>query len=159
MDDADDNWTPSAEGLTIFAEAEFCERELTTKERGEIVELRLMVKAAAEKFRVLKPWGDSACYDSGLDNGRRIWRVQVRSASTLTLSDFYWIPTQMNDGGTKRPYKPSDIDFLVAYVAPFDAWYVIPVRAIRKVKGIGLAPHRESKSKYEKYREAWKLMK
>jgi hypothetical protein len=147
------------QGFTIFAEAAFCERELTTKELGEMVELRLMFKGAEEKFRVLKPWGDSAPYDVGFDNGKRIWRVQVRSARTLTLSDFYWIRTQARHEGKERPYKKSDIDFLIAYVIPFDAWYVIPVRAIGRVKGIGLAPHRQSKSKYEKYRETWELMK
>jgi hypothetical protein len=149
----------TAEGLTICAEADFCERQLTTKELGEMVELRLMAKASQEKFRVLKPWGDSARYDSGLDNGKRIWRVQVRSAATLTRDDFYWFKTQTNDRGGVRPYKRSDIDFFVAYVMPFDAWYVIPVRVIQKVKGIGLAPHRQSNAKYEKYREAWYLMK
>ena len=151
--------TAAPETVTIFAEADFCDRKLTTKELGEMVELRLMAKASAEKFRVLKPWGDSARYDCGLDNGRRIWRVQVRSATTLTRDDCYWIRTQTSDGGTCRPYRRSEIDFMVAYVIPFDAWYVIPVRTIQKVKGIGLAPHRPSKAKYEKFRELWRLMK
>ena len=54
--------TAAPETVTIFAEADFCDRKLTTKELGEMVELRLMAKASAEKFRVLKPWGDSARY-------------------------------------------------------------------------------------------------
>jgi hypothetical protein len=159
MDDADDNWVPPAEGLTLFAEADFCDRKLTTKELGEIVELRLMAKAAAEKFRVLKPWGDSARYDCGLDNGPRIWKVQVRSASSLTRGGSFPIITRTSDKGRLRPYKRNEIDFLVAYIVPCDAWYVIPFAAIRRKRGITLSPHRKSRGKFEKYREAWYLMK
>jgi len=56
-------------------------------------------------------------------------------------------------------YTSDEIDVLVAYVGPENAWYVIPIEAFRSVKGVKLFPVRRRRpSKHEKYREAWELM-
>jgi hypothetical protein len=39
------------------------------------------------------------------------------------------------------PYDPSEIDFVVAYVLPCDAWFVIPVEAIAGRKTAKLCLH------------------
>ena len=49
-----------------------------------------------------------------------------------------------------------DIDALVAYVAPENAWYVLPVRVVRRLRALKLfTGSRRKRSKFEKYREAW----
>lgn len=114
-----------------------------------------MLQARRRGLIVAKPWGDSARYDFLVDNGRRIFRVQVKSAGTL-------------DGGTyrigsgsgrrsKRPYTRSQIDVLAAYVIPCKTWYLIPVDAFSPVKTIRLCPHRESGRRFERYREGWEM--
>jgi PD-(D/E)XK endonuclease len=55
-------------------------RSLTRKQRGEMAEAAFLAKAAALGFRVAKPWGESSRYDLVVDNGKRLIRVQVKSA-------------------------------------------------------------------------------
>ncbi|MGC1645449.1 MAG: hypothetical protein WA741_06440, partial [Candidatus Sulfotelmatobacter sp.] len=38
----------------------------------------------------------------------------------------------LSHGNTTRVYKASEIDLLVAYIVPVDAWYVFPVEEIRR---------------------------
>ena len=51
----------------------------TDKQRGELAEIRFMLKAAGLGFGVAKPWGESERYDFVLDTGKKFWRVQVKS--------------------------------------------------------------------------------
>ncbi|HEY6181549.1 MAG TPA: hypothetical protein VIW67_04840, partial [Terriglobales bacterium] len=54
------------------------------------------------------------------------------------------------------------IDFIVAYVAPFNTWYVIPVKVLLGRKVIYVYPvtkPRKNAGLYETYREAWHLLK
>jgi hypothetical protein len=53
-------------------------------------------------------------------------------------------------------------DFIAAYVAPHQAWYVIPIEALKGSKSIRLYPGGKSHrfgAFYEDYREAWHLLK
>ncbi len=52
------------------------------------------------------------------------------------------------------PYNETEIDFLVAYLVPEDAWYVIPVNKLKGLETLYFYPHGR-RSKWEKYREAW----
>ena len=57
------------------------------------------------------------------------------------------------------PYTANDIDFLVAYIIPRDAWYVIPVKLLTPVLGMCFYPLGCRRGGYyEVYREAWHLM-
>ena len=51
----------------------------TDKQRGELAEMRFMLKAAGLGFGVAKPWGESERYDFVLDTGNGFVRVQVKS--------------------------------------------------------------------------------
>jgi hypothetical protein len=52
-----------------------------------------------------------------------------------------------------------EIDFVAAYVIMLDLWYIIPAAVVQKRKGhIWLAPLRR-RSKYERYLEAWHLLR
>ncbi len=70
--------------------------------------------------------------------------------------------TRPGSGKGKAIYSPEEIDFIAAYIAPHQAWYVIPVEALRKCKTIRLYPVKKSHRTgafYEAYREAWQLLK
>src|SRR6266849_2935762 len=54
-----------------------------TKLTGERSEAAFLHRAAALGFGVAKPWGDSLRCDFILDNGQRLWRVQVKCTETL----------------------------------------------------------------------------
>lgn len=123
-----------------------------TKAAGEWVESVFIVKAGALGLAVSKPFGDSQPYDF-LVSRRNLApvRVQIKSAFAK-LKDFYFASVHSD----RRDYRPADVDFLVVYIPPEDAWYVLPAADIH-VRMLPLRPHR-LKGLYEKYRDAWGLL-
>src|SRR5438270_156522 len=55
-------------------------------------------------------------------------------------------------------YSSTEIDLLAAYIIPEDMWYIFPATLIEQRKVICVTP-RSKRSSFEKYREAWKLMR
>jgi PD-(D/E)XK endonuclease len=131
----------------------------TLKQRGELAELGFMFKAAGLGFGVAKPWGDSERYDFILDSGERLWRVQVKS-TYVARSPKYSVNACGSSSGKKKSYTAEEIDILVAYIVAENVWYVVPVAAFAPRRRLNFYPF-ESKwrGSYEKYREAWDLMK
>jgi hypothetical protein len=132
--------------------------DLNSKQRGELAEMMFMVKAARKGFATAKPYGDSRRYDFVLDVGKRLWRVQVKSSSAEQYGS-YFVNLQRNASGEVVAYDPSEIDFVVAYVMPCDAWFVIPVEAIAGQQSAKMCLRGNPRSgKMGKYWEAWGLM-
>jgi hypothetical protein len=133
-------------------------RGFTSKQWGELAEMMFMVKATLLGFAAAKPYGDSRRYDFIVDVGRRLWRVQVKSSSAKQYGS-YMVNLQRNLNGEVVAYDASEIDFVVAYVLPCDAWFVIPVEAIAGRKTAKLCLHGNPRSgTLGKYWEAWGLM-
>ena len=131
----------------------------TLKQRGELAEMAFMFKAAGLGFGVAKPWGDSERYDFILDSGERLWRVQVKS-TYVARSPKYSVNACGNSKGKKKSYTAEEIDILVAYIVAEDLWYVVPVAAFAPRRHLNFYPSGCcSGGPYEKYREAWDLMK
>jgi PD-(D/E)XK endonuclease len=113
--------------------------ERSRKERGEIAETAFLWKAVSMGFGVAKPWGERGRYDFIVDTQERLWRVQVKSAH--------------------RASAEGEIDVLVAYVVPENAWYVVPIEAFQGFTSMKLLPSsKRRRSRYERYREAWCCM-
>jgi PD-(D/E)XK endonuclease len=134
-------------------------RARNRKRQGELAELAFMCKAAGLGFTVAKPYGDSDRFDFIVSWGRHVCRVQVKSTRTAHRR-VYEVSAHGCWGG-RDIYTKDEIDFIVAYVVPEDAWYVIPIEATRGRKRLCLHPSvpRRQCYKYENYREAWGLMK
>jgi len=133
----------------------------TRKQQGELAEMGFMFKAAGLGFGVAKPWGDSERYDYILDSGHRLWRVQVKS-TYVARSPWYSVNATGNSRDKqKKSYTADEIDILVAYIVAEDAWYVVPVAAFAPCRHLYFFPLGSKKKggRYEKYREAWDLMK
>ncbi|HXM19680.1 MAG TPA: group I intron-associated PD-(D/E)XK endonuclease [Terriglobales bacterium] len=138
--------------------------DCTRKRQGELSEIAFALKAVKLGFRIFQPIGDSRRYDFILDSGQHLWRIQVKSTGGV-------IGRQANDRGYiinaywaskgHVPYTADQIDFLVAHVISHDAWYIIPVEAFVPRTCLPLYPAPDSKhvGRYEKYREAWSLLK
>jgi hypothetical protein len=142
---------PAPTAITLHAVA-----EPTRKRRGEAAQAAFLARATALNSGVLIPWGDSERYDTVVDFGRGLFRVQVKSA-TAYAENRYRVKTT---GASGRVYTSAEIDFFVAYVVPENIWYIIPIQAIGQRKGIRFYPttRRQSKAMFEKYREAWCLL-
>ena len=149
----------SAGGITIWAMAEERLEKFTPKQLGEIAEAEFIAKAVGLWFIVAKPWGDSESYDYIVNPKRSFifWRVQVKSAHTIGA-----------DGGcsfrahdhNQKSYTAENIDALVAYARPMNAWYVMPVRVVEDLKSLMLYPEsRGKRSRFEEWREAWEVLR
>jgi hypothetical protein len=124
---------------------------------GEIAEAEFVAKAVSEGFVVAKPWGDSNPYDFIVNERRNFWRVQVKSAHVVGKDGT--CSFRAHDGEL-RSYSAEDIDALVAYAKPAEAWYVFPVRVVEGLKSLKLYPgSRKKRSKYERWREAWEVLR
>lgn len=136
-----------------------------SKHKGSIAELQFMLDAARRGFGVAKPFGDNERYDVVLDAARRLWRVQVKGGGAEHHNGFA-VRTCWRTTGKHMPYTPEQIDFLAAVVEGRRLrgrriWYVIPVRALGGRLHINLYPfgsRKGSEERFEKYREAWKLL-
>lgn len=125
------------------------------KLRGELAEIMFLLKATTEKFIVSKPWGDSRPYDFIVDSGARLSRVQVKAVFGLPRGMYELRVAR----GQLRPYTAAQIDFLADLVVPEDAWYVFPVNVVCGRYSINVFPRRRAPSPYERFREAWHLLR
>jgi hypothetical protein len=131
------------------------------KRKGELAELVFVLKASSFGLPVSKPYGDSLPFDLVVQTGDgRMVRVQVKSAFTSCRWGYQVVATARSFG-RRRLYTADDIDFLVAYIAPYDAWYIIPIEAIGEHRQIRFYPNGRGKKSgglFEIYREAWHLL-
>jgi hypothetical protein len=122
------------------------------KAAGEFVELVFMMKAAALGLSISKPYGDNQLFDFLVTGPAGTFRVQVKSA---------WVSAQHRYSARIQPRllrSRRSFDFLVAYVPPADAWYIIPARKL-SARAARLYPDIPgSRGRFEKYRDAWHLL-
>ena len=125
------------------------------KQRGEWAELRFMARAAEHGLSVSKPWGDSQRYDVTVEHNGRFLRVQVKS-TVAKFCDRYVCSIRSSRG---QHYTRREVDFFAIYVVLEDAWYIMPAAVVVPLKGhFMLAPRRKGQ-KYERYLEAWDLLR
>jgi hypothetical protein len=121
-----------------------------SKRRGEEGELAFMRRAIA------KPWGDSEPYDFILDNGARLWRVQVRSTEYEAKGGF-----GVHAYVTRKMVRltAKEVDVIAVYLIPKDLWYIVPIEACT-CKNLWFYPDTSRKgSRFEKFREAWDYLR
>jgi len=169
-------WDAAGSGLTIMAmadensEEEGRKRPKVTrphdglygptgqKRRGEMGEGLLLIKMAMLGYSVSRPWGDSDKYDLIVDTGANLHRVQLKTAFTSTKAT-----SHSGAGGyrfrtctrAEQSYRASQIDFLVTYIVPEDAWYVFPPSEFERMVNVVLYPSSRRKTKFDQYRDAW----
>jgi hypothetical protein len=130
-----------------------------TKRTGERSEANFLNRAAGLGFGVAKPWGDSLRYDFILDNGERLWRVQVKCTECLRARAYETRATY-TVGKKRAVYTKKDVDFIAAHIVPLDLWYIVPVEICTPAPMLRFYPHRKAKRmRLEKYRESWRQLK
>jgi len=93
------------------------------KERGEWAELYFMMMAAGQGMKVSKPFGESVRYDVGVENQKRVLRVQVKSTIYKRRNGEYSLNVM---GPQRKKYAPGTVDFFAVLLIPIDDWYIIP---------------------------------
>ncbi len=130
---------------------------LPPKARGELAEARLVTKLMEMGITVAKPLGDSAKWDLIIQAGRKISRLQVKSAWVKSGTGYQISagPSYNHKHGCRRCYGLDEIDFLVAYIAPEDTWFVFPVRVVRDNN---VFVKTDPGWRLARYRERWELL-
>jgi hypothetical protein len=126
------------------------------KERGEWAELYFMMMAAGLGMKVSKPFGDSGRYDVGVENGRRVLRVQVKSTVYKRRNGEYSLNVM---GPQRKKYAPGTVDFFAVLLIPIDDWYVIPFEVMGRTNSSLHFTPKGRRQKYGEYWEAWHLLK
>jgi PD-(D/E)XK endonuclease len=126
---------------------------------GDLGESAFLHKATSLGFMVARPWRNIYCYDFIVEGGRNLWRVQVKTTTSMK-NGLYKINLSRIDNRVSRPYAESEIDFVAAYVMPEETWYVLPVREVVGHEGIGFRPKGFRRLDiWAPYREAWHLLR
>lgn len=124
------------------------------KDLGVWGELCFAARAMEEGLRSARPFGDPPAFDFLVHNqGKHIVRVQVK---TTTHGNRGWYNLTLKT--YRKPYKKDSFDFVAAFVAPENTWYILPEKLIRGLVGLGLNP-KSSGSRYDRYKEAWYLLR
>lgn len=126
------------------------------KLKGEWAEVSFVRKAMGLGFAVCRPFGDTEPFDFlVVAPDRKVSRVQVKSCWTMHKRAYF-----LNTHRTcLLRYRARDLDFIIAFVVPEDAWYVIPMPR-RVPRMLAVFPHvAHSRGRYEKYRDAWHLLR
>ena len=126
----------------------------TRKRLGEAMEAAFLARAATFTFDISKPWGESYRYDMVVNAGYGFLRVQVKCTERYAESRY-----RVSGAGCNDAYTADEIDFIAAYIIPENIWYIVPIHAFASHKSLRFYPRDGRKSKYEKYREAWCLLK
>jgi hypothetical protein len=129
---------------------------LDAKQRGELVEMMFMVQASRRGLIVAKPYGDSRRYDFITDAGQRLHRVQVKSSTYRSGRGYRVNATSRRH--SRSIYTAAEIDFLIAYVIPRNAWYIVPVARLHASTFLVYPDGCRRGGLYEHYREAWHFL-
>ena len=133
-------------------------RRALAKLKGEWAELQFMTRALALGLRVARVYGDSARYDFLVDAGGTLSRVQIKSV-WRSHNSTYRLGAQRGAPLGKVPYRAHELDFVIGYVVPEDAWYVVPARVLARRRNFWVYPQRpDSRGRFEQYRDAWHLL-
>ena len=123
------------------------------KKRGEWVELRFMAEAAERDLPASKPLGDSENFDVVVGRPGKFVGVQVKCTVFRSKNGEGYV---CSVSSSHKVYRKGAFDFLAAYVVPEKAWYILPAKEIAGMRAVSLCT---PTSRYEKYREAWELLR
>lgn len=127
--------------------------------KGDLAEIRFLERVTELGYVACRPFGNHARYDFLVEAAGRISRVQVKSSweKRRPWPD-YRVRVVSGAHRKNRRYEADEIDFVAAYAAPDDAWYIVPVRELPKYHSMRVYPKEGARGRYERYREAWKLL-
>jgi hypothetical protein len=132
---------------------------VNSKRDGTNYEYQFVARALKHNLDVFMPVGEHLPQDCLVMNGAgTIFKTQIKGTATMGCYKYKVMASTGNS--SKTPLDCHKVDILVAYIEPFDIFYIIPCLALDGTLAPGFYPHNEkSRGKYERYKEAWGLFK
>lgn len=140
-------------------------KTVLTKQKGDIAEQAVILKALQLGFGVCMPIGDRMPYDLVFDIDGQLVKIQVKSAWFDESRGNYVIDTRRTKTNRRHmlrsTYSSIDFDFAIAFIEALGIFYIIPVDCF---VSYGSEIHlvevekRQRLPKSAAYREAWHLL-
>lgn len=112
--------------------------ELSTKQKGEIAELKTLAKFVELGMDIYTPFGESTPADVIVDNGDSLERVQIKMAHLISGQEdaikFNCKSTRSNFTETSEHSYEGLIDAFAVYYPVTESFYYIPVEDAPKTK-------------------------
>lgn len=138
---------------------------MATKQKGDIAEQAVILRALQKGWGVLIPVGDRLPYDLVFDLDGDLLKIQVKSGWYDIRKNNFVVDNRRiktNRRHIKREnYKVGDFDFAIIFLEEIDVFYVMPFDVF---SGYGSEIHfvesskRQRKPKSAEFREAWELI-
>ena len=129
--------------------------------KADIAESAVVTELLKHGFTVLKPYGDRLPYDVAITDGKKLIRIQVKSAWLSKGCNRYVIDVRQTKTNRKRMlrkyYDGNDFDFAIVYIQDLNDFFVLPIGIFRKykstltlaeMKGVKMTFNRMSVRKY-----------
>ena len=118
-------------------------------ELGNISEGVVLNAYLAAGFMVSVPFGTGASYDLVVDTGRRLLKVQVKTAWLCNGCVMYKSQRRQPGAGlTRRPYLKGEVDFFAAYCPATQSIYAVPADGHGNEGRLRLAPVRNGQRRH-----------
>jgi len=100
----------------------------TTKQKGDVSELRIVAKLIEQGYTVSMPWGENAPYDLILDCGKDLIKVQIKTGRVKDgVIHFNNYAVTHNTKTTKsKKYNTDDVQMFAIYVPETQGLYLVP---------------------------------
>ncbi|KAA3628072.1 MAG: endonuclease [Bacteroidetes bacterium] len=138
---------------------------MNTKQKGDIAEQAVTLKALKLGYEVLKPIGDRLPYDLVFDIEGKLVKIQVKSAWYDSKKDNYVVDNRRTKTNRRQMirenYSSEDFDFAVLYIPDLEVFYIMPIEdfiSFGSEVHLVEAEKRQRKPRSAEFREAWHLL-
>ena len=138
---------------------------MDTKLKGDIAEQAAILQALKRGWGVLSPLGDRLPYDLVFDVEGTLVKVQVKLAWFYPARGNYVVDSRRTKTNRRvmirQPYRNTDFDFALVYLADRDLFYVFPVEVFTGYASeihLVESDKRQRKPQSVAYRDAWELI-
>lgn len=137
--------------------------QFSTKQKGDIAEYRVVAELLKLGLNVLMPCGDRLPYDLVIERNGKFSRLQVKWAWQDRSKDAWFYCVDLRSSNTNRvkcfhsKHGPEKVDFVVAWIAEWDTFYVIPSIVAAKYRST-IRLSMNEKHPVKKFKNAWSLL-
>jgi len=108
----------------------------TTKEKGDITTVAIVLALLKQKIPVSVPWGDNLRYDLVIELENKLFKVQCKTARRYGNSIRFNMSSSYSQGSRIKENRSyiGDVDYFAIYYALEDETYLIPINDIQHIK-------------------------